>query len=83
MKVATIGLDIAKHIFQVHGADAEGRPLLRRRLRRNQVGRYFVEPAAVCDRDGSLLWRALLESCDRAVWPYRPPDGATVRQAIR
>jgi transposase len=42
MKVATIGLDIAKHIFQVHGADVEGRPLLRRRLRRNQVGRFFV-----------------------------------------
>jgi hypothetical protein len=36
MKVATIGLDIAKHIFQVHGADAEGRPLLRRRPGRSQ-----------------------------------------------
>lgn len=42
MKVATIGLDIAKHIFQVHGADAEGRPLLRRRLRRSQVARFFA-----------------------------------------
>jgi len=25
VKVVTIGLDLAKHIFQVHGADAEGR----------------------------------------------------------
>jgi transposase len=30
MKVVTIGLDLAKHIFQVHGADAEGRALLRK-----------------------------------------------------
>ena len=42
MKVTTIGLDIAKHIFQVHGADAEGRTLLRRRLRRSQVARFFA-----------------------------------------
>jgi transposase len=42
MNVATIGLDIAKHIFQVHGADAEGRPLLRRRLRRSQVAAFFA-----------------------------------------
>ena len=31
--VATIGLDIAKQVFQVHGADKSGRPLLRRELR--------------------------------------------------
>ena len=42
MKVATIGLHVVKHIFQVHGADAEGRPLLRRRLRRSQVARFFA-----------------------------------------
>src|SRR5713226_6461209 len=49
MKVVTIGLDLAKHIFQVHGADAEGRPLLRRRLRRSQVARFFanVPPCVV------------------------------------
>ena len=42
MKVVTIGLDVAKHIFQVHGADAEGQPRLRRRLRRCQVTRFFA-----------------------------------------
>ena len=42
MMVATIGLDIAKHIFQVHGADSEGRPLLQRRLRRSQVAGFFA-----------------------------------------
>lgn|GEM_PF-1967764 len=34
MQLTTIGLDVAKHIFQVHGADAQGRAVLRRRLDR-------------------------------------------------
>jgi hypothetical protein len=34
MRVAVIGLDIAKSVFQVHGADEKGRPVLERRLRR-------------------------------------------------
>jgi transposase len=37
MQVTTIGLDIAKHVFQVHGADAAGKPMLRQRVRRGQV----------------------------------------------
>src|SRR5262249_43338536 len=32
-EVTTIGLDLAKHGFQVHGGDAEGAPLVRKRLR--------------------------------------------------
>lgn len=32
MKVVTIGLDIAKHVFQLHGVDGEGKAPLRRRL---------------------------------------------------
>ena len=34
MQVTTIGLDLAKSIFQVHGTDAAGRTVLKRRLRR-------------------------------------------------
>ena len=33
-QVTTVGLDIAKNLFQVHGADAQGRPVLKRRLAR-------------------------------------------------
>ena len=36
-KVSTIGLDIAKHVFQVHGVDAEGAVVIRRKLRRDDV----------------------------------------------
>jgi len=42
MQITTIGLDIAKHIFQVHAADAAGSVVLRRRLRRNQVLEFFA-----------------------------------------
>lgn len=43
MQVTTVGLDIAKHVFQVHGVDAQGQPLIKRRLRRNDVCRFFAE----------------------------------------
>lgn len=42
MKIATVGLDIAKQSFQVHAADSEGRAVLRKRLRRNQVAEFFA-----------------------------------------
>ena len=40
-QITTIGLDLAKQIFQVHGADAEGSPVLNRKLRRAEVLRFF------------------------------------------
>jgi transposase len=40
-KITTIGLDLAKHVFQVHGVDAEGTVVLRKQLRRGQVLSFF------------------------------------------
>jgi len=40
-EIRTIGLDLAKHIFQVHGVDAEGTTVLRKQLRRGQVLAFF------------------------------------------
>ena len=42
-KVTTVGLDLAKSVFHVHGADRKGRPVLRRKLRRRQVLVFFAE----------------------------------------
>ena len=42
MKLATIGLDLAKHVFQVHGVDEVGQVVVKRRLRRAQVVSYFA-----------------------------------------
>ena len=40
--LATIGLDLAKNVFQVHGADAHGRVLLRKKLQRSQMAEFFA-----------------------------------------
>ena len=39
--ITTIGLDIAKSVFQVHGIDAEGNVVLRRQLKRRYVLAFF------------------------------------------
>ncbi len=41
-KIATIGLDLAKTVFQVHGADGDGLPVVRKKLRRGQVLEFFA-----------------------------------------
>ncbi len=40
--ITTIGLDLAKNIFQVHGVDEVNGVVMRRRLRRGQVLRFFA-----------------------------------------
>ena len=43
-----VGLDLAKNVLQVHGADASGKVLFRKKLRRGQVLEFFNElPACV------------------------------------
>jgi hypothetical protein len=42
MQITTVGLDIAKNLFQVHGADAQGRVLLKRKLARGKVLEFFA-----------------------------------------
>ena len=45
--VATLGLDIAKTVFQVHGVDAAGQVVIRQRLTRGRVLAFF-EKLAPC-----------------------------------
>ncbi len=40
-EITTIGLDVAKNVFQVHGVDAAGSTVLRKQLRRGQVLSFF------------------------------------------
>jgi transposase len=42
MQITTIGLDLAKHVFQIHGVDAQGQVVLRKRLRRAEVIPFFT-----------------------------------------
>lgn len=43
MDITTIGLDLAKSIFQVHGVDALGRIVVRKTLRRSRVLPFFAK----------------------------------------
>ncbi len=42
-EVSTIGVDLAKSVFQVHGVDATGKAVVRRQLRRAEVLRFFAK----------------------------------------
>ena len=48
-EVTTVGLDLAKNVFQVHGADSSGHAVIRKKLRRDQVLSFFsqVPPCVV------------------------------------
>ncbi len=54
-KITTIGLDIAKHVFQVHGIDVSGSVGIRKRLRRGEVLTFFAKlpPAVIGMEAGS------------------------------
>ncbi|MEA2808564.1 MAG: transposase, partial [Rhodospirillaceae bacterium] len=41
-KITTIGLDLAKHVFQVHGVDEAEGVVVRRQLRRGQLLAFFA-----------------------------------------
>jgi transposase len=41
MKITTIGIDLAKNVFQVHGVDEHGRAVLRKQIKRAQVAQFF------------------------------------------
>jgi transposase len=59
-KVSTIGLDLAKNVFQAHGADASGAVIFRKKLRRAQVLEFFAtQPACTVAMEacgGSHFW---------------------------
>jgi transposase len=48
MQITTIGLDIAKNVFQVHGIDAAEKVVVRKQLRRGQVMKFFAALLPPC-----------------------------------
>ena len=54
--VKTIGLDIAKSVFQVHGVDADGQVVIRRKLKRRHVLAFF-EKLPPCRQNVQRAWQ--------------------------
>lgn len=41
MKITTIGIDLAKNVFQLHGVDARGKTVIKKQLKRDQMAAFF------------------------------------------
>jgi transposase len=71
MAVKVIGLDTAKHVFQVHGADGMGRVALRKRLRPGQDADFFGSiPQCVVGLEatrGANYWARVIGSFGHSV----------------
>lgn len=46
MNITTVGIDLAKNVFQVHGIDERGKVLLRKSVRRSELAKVFANLAA-------------------------------------
>jgi transposase len=42
MEITTVGLDLAKSVFQVHAVDQHGKVVLKKQIKRDQVVAFFV-----------------------------------------
>jgi len=42
MKITTVGIDLAKNVFQLHGVDERGHAVLKKQLKRSQMKEFFV-----------------------------------------
>jgi len=66
-RITIIGIDLAKNTFQLHGVDAEGRVVLRRMLRRDQVATFFANlPSCLVGMEAcasSAYWARVIEEC--------------------
>jgi transposase len=61
MKVTTVGVDLAKNVIQVHGVDEQGKAVLKKQLKRDQVASFFGDlPACLVGMEacGSAHHRA-------------------------
>ena len=80
--VTTIGLDIAKSVFQIHGVDAAGNVIVRRQLKRRYVLPFFQKLAVSCWHRSLRLISSLVARTAGS-WSYGAPDAAGLREALR
>ena len=81
--VTTIGLDIAKSVFQVHGIDAEGKVLIRRQVEAPLRPGVLPEAATVPRWYRGLRHVASLVARTQGARAYRALDAAGLCEALR
>jgi transposase len=73
-EVSTIGLDIAKSIFQVHGVDVDGAVVIRRRINRAKILEFFAALPSCLSRNRGVSERTSLEPRASGARPHRKTD---------
>ncbi len=81
--ITTIGLDIAKSVFQVHGVDADGQVVIRRQLKRRYVLAFFEKLPPLPSRHRGLCVVTPLVARAAGARPYGATDAAGLREALR
>ena len=83
MTIETLGIDIAKTVFQLHGVNRSGRLILKRRMMRDQLLQVIAqtEPCTIAIEacTGAFYWQRKFEEHGHKVVDYQP----AIRQALR
>ena len=83
MQIATIGLDIAKNVFQLHGIDAAEKVVVRKQLRRSQVLAFFEAlPPCLVGMEACATAHYWARELTK-LWPPGSSDAGERREGIR
>ena len=66
-EVSTIGLDIARNVFQAHGVDASGRVVFRKKIARRKLVEFFATQPFCMVGFGSMWRRSPLGTRDQEI----------------
>jgi hypothetical protein len=81
-EVSTIGLDLAKNVFQAHEAGNAGAVMFRKKLRRNQLI-PFLATQSPCIVPAEACASELLGARDRQARPYSQAHREAIREAAK
>jgi transposase len=86
-QIIRIGMDTSKHVFQLHGVNAAEEPVLRKKLRRQDMVAFFTKlPPTVVGIEacgGSHHWARLLQSLGHQVRMLPPSSSSLTLSAAR
>ena len=70
-KINTVGVDLAKNVFQIHAVDERGKIVVRRQLKRDQMAAFFVNvPPCLIGMEACAsahFWARKLQACGHTV----------------
>ncbi len=75
MKTTTVGIDLAKNVFQVHGVNEHSKKMFNRQIRRNRMIAFFTQLAPcligmeACS--GTHYWARRLQATNVFIFPVR------------